>query len=249
MERTFAMIKPDAVGMPWSTTTMVPDEEDETKLVPKEEVLNPDCAEAIKARIVAEGFTIADEKQVRLSKEQAKAFYAEHAARPFYEDLTDFMSSGPVVLMVLEKEDAIKSWRALLGPTNSETARAEAKAGDNAEDMYKWTIRAAFGTDGQKNAAHGSDSSYSAQREIDFFFPAADALERTLCLIKPDVVRAGKAEAVVQQITAAGFVVVARKESTLTKDDAEAFYAEHAGKPFFPDLIAFMTRCVCVSCV
>ena len=88
-------------------------------------------------------------------------FYGEHEGKPFFETLIGFMTSGHVTALCLSKEDAIKGWRALMGPTNSLKAREEAPT----------SLRALFGTDGTRNATHGSDSTTSAARELEFFFP------------------------------------------------------------------------------
>ena len=98
----------------------------------------------------------------RLPTEQgAKGFYAVHKERPFYGDLVKFMTSGPVVALVLEGEGAIKKWRDLMGPTNSN----EAPAG---------TLRGDFGTDIEQNATHGSDAPETARLEISYFFNAGE---------------------------------------------------------------------------
>ncbi|RUP51304.1 multifunctional nucleoside diphosphate kinase/apyrimidinic endonuclease/3'-phosphodiesterase [Jimgerdemannia flammicorona] len=133
IERTLALIKPDAY---------------------------PQHKDAVLARIREAGFTVVQEKEVHLTREVTERFYEEHRGRSFYEDLTVWISSKPIYALVLEKEDAVKEWRNLLGPTNSEKARAEAPE----------TIRALFGTDGSKNAGHGSDSVASAEREILIIF-------------------------------------------------------------------------------
>jgi len=106
-------------------------------------------------------FTLVSQDLVLLTPERAKAFYAEHDGKAFFEGLTDFMCSGPCLVLVLAKANGIKAWRALMGPTNSEVARASAPD----------SVRGLFGTDGRRNATHGSDSPLSAQREIKFFFP------------------------------------------------------------------------------
>ncbi|KAI0557927.1 Nucleoside diphosphate kinase [Gracilaria domingensis] len=137
VESTLALIKPDAY----------------------------DRADDILSVIKSNGFVIGEKKTVNLTKERAGQFYEEHKERPFYDDLTDFMSSGPVLALILRKENAVKSWRQLMGPTNADKARKEAPE----------SIRAKFGTDGSKNATHGSDSPTSASREISFFFPAYHA--------------------------------------------------------------------------
>ena len=88
-------------------------------------------------------------------------FYAEHEGKPFFEKLTQFMSSGPVVALALSRQGAIAGWRELMGPTNSHTAR----------ETVPSCLRARFGTDQTKNACHGSDSKESAARELRFYFP------------------------------------------------------------------------------
>ena len=93
----------------------------------------------------------------RLSKEDAEAFYAIHKGRPFFEELTTFMSSGPIMAMVVEKENAVEAYRSFIGATNP----AEAEEG---------TIRKLYGTNIGENAVHGSDSDENAEIEIHFFF-------------------------------------------------------------------------------
>ena len=134
-QHTFAMIKPDVAS-------------------------NADAVAAIKAQIMDAGLTIEQEERCRLSQALCETFYEEHKERPFFGGLVDFMSSGPVVKLELAGPNAIKAWRGLIGPTNSEKARAEAPG----------SIRALFGTDGQRNAAHGSDAPESAARELGLMF-------------------------------------------------------------------------------
>ncbi|RQW88225.1 MAG: nucleoside-diphosphate kinase [Geobacter sp.] len=131
MERTFAIIKPDAV---------------ERNIVG-----------SILAKIESAGFTVIGLKRIRLTKAQAMGFYYVHKERPFYEDLCSYMASGPVVALVLEKENAISDWRALMGATNP----ADAAIG---------TIRKDFGLSLGENSVHGSDSPESAVYEIPYFF-------------------------------------------------------------------------------
>lgn len=136
MESTFAIIKPDAV--------------------------RASNAEEILQLIEVAGFSILAKKQVLLTPQRAQEFYAEHVGKPFFPRLQAFMTSGPVWALVLAKVDGIKSWRALMGPTNTLAARESAPT----------SLRALYGTDGTQNACHGSDSSTSAAREIKFFFPS-----------------------------------------------------------------------------
>ena len=130
-ERTFAIIKPDAV--------------------------KKGVAGQILARIEAAGFTVRAMRLTHLSKREAEGFYAVHRARPFFESLTDFMSSGPCIVMALDAPDAIKKWRTLMGATDP----AKADAG---------TLRKDFGTSIEFNATHGSDAPETAAYEIGYFF-------------------------------------------------------------------------------
>lgn len=130
-EQTLAIIKPDAV---------------------KKNIIGK-----IIQRIEDEGFKVSALKMLHLTKDEAKGFYIVHKARPFYESLTDFMSSGPVVVMALERENAISHWRLVMGATDP----AEAKPG---------TLRHAYGFSVERNAVHGSDARETAEWELNYFF-------------------------------------------------------------------------------
>ncbi len=137
MERTFAIIKPDAV---------------ERRLVGR-----------ILARIEEAGFVVRGMRMHHLTKKEAEGFYAVHRERPFFGGLTDFMSSGPVVLLALEAPDAIKKWRTLMGATDP----AKAEAG---------TLRKEFGGNIERNATHGSDAPDTAAFELGYFFRGMELL-------------------------------------------------------------------------
>jgi len=109
--------------------------------------------------IEGSGLRIVAMRMERLTLAQAKAFYAVHRKRPFYRSLTRFMSSGPIVALVLEGDNAISRWRDLMGPTDSREAP-------------RGTVRGQFGTDKERNAVHGSDAPETAAVEVPFFFPA-----------------------------------------------------------------------------
>jgi nucleoside-diphosphate kinase len=112
----------------------------------------------INARLEEAGLRIVAQKRMRLARAQAEAFYAVHRERPFYADLCTFMTSGPVVVQVLEGEDAIARNREIMGATNPAQAA-------------KGTIRADFAESIEANSVHGSDSPETARREVAFFFP------------------------------------------------------------------------------
>jgi nucleoside-diphosphate kinase len=125
-------------------------------------IVKPDAMERgllgeILSRIHQAGFRIVAIRSCRLSRAQAEGFYAVHRGKPFFEDLAAFMSSGKIVVMVLEAENAIARWRELMGATDP----AKAAPG---------TLRREFGTSIQNNCTHGSDSAASAQFEISYFF-------------------------------------------------------------------------------
>ena len=125
-------------------------------------IIKPDAVDAghmgkIIDRIIAGGFRIRALKMIHQTRKQAEGFYEVHRGKPFYEGLTEFMSSGPCVVMVLEKEGAVKAWRDLMGATDP------AKADEG-------TIRKEFGGSVGENATHGSDSDENAAIEIAYFF-------------------------------------------------------------------------------
>jgi nucleoside-diphosphate kinase len=125
-------------------------------------IIKPDAVRAgnhgkIIAKILENGFTIRGMKLIHQSKRDAEGFYAVHAERPFYGELTEFMSSGPCVVLALEKENAVPAWRTLMGATNP----AEAAEG---------TLRKEFASSIGENAVHGSDSDENAAIEIGYFF-------------------------------------------------------------------------------
>jgi len=130
-DRTFTMIKPDAV--------------------------KDGHTGAILDHIIKAGFRIVSMKMLHLTKEKAQQFYAVHSERPFYDSLTDYMSSAPIVAAVLEKENAVADFRKIIGATNPE----EAEEG---------TVRKLYAKSIEANAVHGSDSDENAQIEGDFFF-------------------------------------------------------------------------------
>ena len=132
---------------------------------------------AILNKIAEAGFTFKALKMTRLSQTAAEAFYAVHNERPFFNDLVSFMTSGPIVAAVLEKDNAVDDFRTLIGATNPE----EAAAG---------TIRADFAESVEANAAHGSDGSDTAKEEIAFFFDDSDLCERADWTGQDDCVRA-----------------------------------------------------------
>jgi len=128
-----------------------------TLMIVKPDAVSKNAIGQILARVEAEGFVVQELRMVRLTRERAEGFYAVHKERPFFGELVEFMTSGPAVPMVLEREDAVAHLRQFIGVTKS----TEAAPG---------TIRRDFGTDVQRNAVHASDSLENAAIEIDFFF-------------------------------------------------------------------------------
>ena len=125
-------------------------------------IIKPDAVERnldneIKEIFINKGFKIAKEKKIQIEKSEAENFYKVHETKPFYNDLCSYLSSGPIVVMVLERDNAVIGNRELMGATNPK----EAKDG---------TIRKKYGISIDKNSVHGSDSIENAQIEIDFFF-------------------------------------------------------------------------------
>ncbi len=137
VQRTFGIIKPDAVAKGHTGNIL--------------------------AAIEKNGFKIVGLRRTQLSQAQAEAFYAVHKERPFYHGLVKFMTEGPVVVMVLEKENAVLAWRELMGATNPEKAA-------------EGTIRKMYAENIERNASHGSDAPETAAQEIPFFFTGSELL-------------------------------------------------------------------------
>jgi nucleoside diphosphate kinase/adenylate kinase family enzyme len=260
-QRTFALIKPDAVAK--------------------------GSVQQVLAAIADANLVVVAMKVVTMTDMAVESFYREHYGKPFFPSLKRLMTSGPAVALILESKDAIARWRAAMGPTSTEKARAEAPD----------SIRARFGTDNTKNAVHGSDSEKSALREIQFWMdpsghgsrcesgvisstgvirlnirtgpedhggsniseplPAIAALdagatvpakelrpllplEDTFAMIKP-VTADSHAEEILGVVAGHGFEVVQQLRTSLTLAQAEQFYAEHRGKAFFADLTTYMS--------
>ena len=135
--KTFAIIKPDAV--------------------------KKDYTGKIYDRILQAGFAILSARLLKMTKETAESFYSVHKERPFFDDLISFMTSGPCMVLVLQKEGAVKEWRKTIGATNP-------------EDAANGTIRKDYASNVQENAVHGSDSDENAEKEIAFFFSDSELL-------------------------------------------------------------------------
>ncbi|KAM2653937.1 hypothetical protein EV2_025508 [Malus domestica] len=135
-------------------------EKEMTLAIIKPDGLYDNYTDKIKNAISDSGFRILNERLVQLDEDAAMSFYAEHSSRSFFSDLVRYMTSGPVLIMVLEKENAVADWRTLIGPTDASKAKI----------THPNSIRAMCGKDLQRNCVHGSDSLQSAQREISFFF-------------------------------------------------------------------------------
>ena len=126
----------------------------------KPDAVKAGAAEAIIKEVEAAGFTVLGKVEKTLTEDDAKTFYAEHVGKGFFPNLLGFMTSGPTVALALERMDAIRSWRMMMGPTSTADAKDKAPA----------SIRARFGTDHTMNASHGSDSTESAARELGFWY-------------------------------------------------------------------------------
>ena len=125
-------------------------------------IIKPDAVERnldneIKQMFIKNGFNISKEKKIQIEKSEAEKFYKVHETKPFYNDLCTYLSSGPIIAMILEKENAVADNRKLMGATNP-------------KDSEEGTIRKKYGISIDKNSVHGSDSVENAKIEIDFFF-------------------------------------------------------------------------------
>ena len=197
-ETTLAMIKPDAFKK---------------------------AGEILKA-VQDDGFIIAKLRMCLLSKHDAEEFYEEHRGKAFYDKLTSFISSGPVIAMQLVRDGGIAAWRKLIGPTNSETARAEAPS----------SLRARFGTDGSFNAVHGSDAPESAARECAFFFgtgPKKGSLPcmagASLLAVRPHALQDHSLGSIMTKVMERGFGVAGMELFNIDTANAAEFLEVYRG--------------------
>ena len=130
---------------------------EETLSIIKPDAVERNLSEEIKQEFKKNGFVISKEKKIKLEKNEAEKFYQVHQSKPFYNDLCSYLSSGPIIVMILEGENAVLANRKLMGSTNP-------------KDAEQNTIRSLYGISIDKNSVHGSDSIENAKKEIDFFF-------------------------------------------------------------------------------
>ncbi|XP_062504205.1 thioredoxin domain-containing protein 3 homolog isoform X2 [Corticium candelabrum] len=213
---TVAIIKPDAVA----------------------KGLVDDILEKVKSR----GLEVLAHEERVLTREEAAEFYSHHSESETFEELLDYMSSGPCHVLVLTKgvtgEDAVPELRSLVGPTDSEKAKEEAPD----------TLRAMYGTNHIQNAIHACDSGESAARELAFFFPDFGApwvagrepkIQKTFALLRPDAARDHKDE-ILAKVKEAGFTIALEKEIQLTDEQIAEFYGHHTDKDWFGDFTDHM---------
>nr|Q9QXL8.1 RecName: Full=Nucleoside diphosphate kinase 7; Short=NDK 7; Short=NDP kinase 7; AltName: Full=nm23-M7 [Mus musculus]8I7R_C Chain C, Nucleoside diphosphate kinase 7 [Mus musculus]8I7R_D Chain D, Nucleoside diphosphate kinase 7 [Mus musculus]8IYJ_5 Chain 5, Nucleoside diphosphate kinase 7 [Mus musculus]8IYJ_6 Chain 6, Nucleoside diphosphate kinase 7 [Mus musculus]8IYJ_j1 Chain j1, Nucleoside diphosphate kinase 7 [Mus musculus]8TO0_5 Chain 5, Nucleoside diphosphate kinase 7 [Mus musculus]8TO len=199
-EKTLALIKPDAVSKAGEIIEM----------------------------INKSGFTITKLRMMTLTRKEAADFHVDHHSRPFYNELIQFITSGPVIAMEILRDDAICEWKRLLGPANSGLSRTDAPG----------SIRALFGTDGVRNAAHGPDTFASAAREMELFFPSsggcgpantAKFTNCTCCIIKPHAISEGMLGKNLIAIRDACFGMSAIQMFNLDRANVEEFYEVYKG--------------------
>ncbi|EGR27800.1 nucleoside diphosphate kinase 7, putative [Ichthyophthirius multifiliis] len=197
-KRTFAMIKPDAYNQIGNILSI----------------------------IEKNGLQISNIKMTKMQLQDAEKFYEEHRGKPFYETLTQFISSDLVVGLELVGDDSIKIWRNLLGPTNTQVAKQK----------NPQSIRAQYGTDGTKNACHGSDSHSSAFRELNFFFsdqsnlkPSALLSSCSCCIIKPHIIKSLQLGQIINTILLQGFQITGIQSFFLDRPTSDEFYEVYKG--------------------
>ncbi|XP_075844581.1 nucleoside diphosphate kinase homolog 7 isoform X2 [Microtus pennsylvanicus] len=218
-EKTLALIKPDAVSKAGEIIDM----------------------------INKSGFTITKLRMMTLSRKEATDFHVDHHSRPFYNELIQFITSGPVIAMEILRDDAICEWKRLLGPANSGLARTDAPG----------SIRALFGTDGIRNAAHGPDSFASAAREMELFFPSsggcgpantAKFTNCTCCIVKPHAISEGLLGKILIAIRDACFEISAMQMFNVDRVNVEEFYEVYKGVvPDYNDMVTEMCSGSCVA--
>ncbi|XP_064419268.1 thioredoxin domain-containing protein 6 [Latimeria chalumnae] len=225
---------------------LVPEIKSYTVAIIKPDVVAHGKTDEIMMKIQEAGFQILAHEEKTLTEAEACDFYQHKSGEPYFEELIQFMSSGPCHVLIISTpegaEDVIPTWREFIGPTDVETAKQE-----NPE-----SLRALYGTEKVFNAVHGSDNTEQASRELAFFFPdfkpyfepepkhRSTEVERTLAIIRPELL-AKKKDEILQKIQEAGFTIAMEKEMMLTEEQVKEFYKEHRGEDYFPALLQQMT--------
>ncbi|XP_068428506.1 thioredoxin domain-containing protein 6 isoform X2 [Clinocottus analis] len=236
--------------------TLRQSENEESIIVPASKsytvaIIKPDAvahgkANEIIMKIQDAGFEILAHEERTLTELEAQDFYQHKAEEAGFEDLVQFMSSGPSHILVLSQVESsanvVPAWREFIGPADIEEARK-----DKPE-----SLRAQYGTQTLFNAVHGSEDMDQASRELAFFFPnfrtapvteqdgEEEPVERTLALIRPDVARDNREE-ILAQIHKSGFTVALQRELMLTEEQVRQFYFQHVEEDYFPALLHSMT--------
>ncbi|KAK7056529.1 Nucleoside diphosphate kinase 7 [Halocaridina rubra] len=202
-QRTFAMVKPDAVHR---------------------------LGEIIDV-IQSRGFEISRMKMVQLTRTQAAIFYREHEGRPFFEPLLDYVTSGTVIAMELITSDAVKRWRETLGPTDAELARQEAPDSVRAKFGQNKQLNAAHGSDSDISATREIEFFFPSSKVNGITGPETTAsfVNSTCCIVKPHAITAGQLGGIIQAITEEGFDIHALQMFRMDKIQAEEFFEVYKG--------------------
>ncbi|XP_051636994.1 nucleoside diphosphate kinase 7 isoform X1 [Manacus candei] len=197
--------------------------------------------------IINSGLTITKAKMMLLSRKEAADFYVDHRAKPFYHELLQFITSGPVLAMEILGDDAVSKWKAIVGPANPTATETDTLD----------SIRENFGHGGLRNAAHGPDSVASAAKELELFFPSsggrgpvssATFTNCTCCIIKPHAVNEGLAGKIIKAILKGGFQISALQMFNMERPNAEEFYEIYKGVvPEYLEMVSELCSGPCIA--
>uniref|UniRef100_A0A8C4X7K4 NME/NM23 family member 9 n=1 Tax=Erpetoichthys calabaricus TaxID=27687 RepID=A0A8C4X7K4_ERPCA len=225
--------------------TTVPAGKSFTLAIIKPDVVAHGKVNEIIMKIQEAGFEILAHEERTLTEDEALDFYQHKSAEPYFEELVQFMSSGPSYILIISQpessDDVIPAWREFIGPKDIDVAKREKPE----------SLRAQYGTETFFNAVHGSDDQDQASRELAFFFPnfkmakksneeVTDVpVERTLALIRPDILKERKEE-ILEKIREEGFSIAMQKQVMLTEHQVREFYRDHVNEDYFPALLQSM---------
>ncbi len=178
-------------------------------------------------KIKSSGFEIAMARQVQLDRQDAEDFYSEQRDQPFFEELVAEMISGPLMVLCLVKDDAIASWRNMLGPKEKESIKAATGTLRNEFDVAETSV----------NSLHGASTPEQVQKELARFFP----MEQTVAALKPNLSAEQKAE-IKKKIEESGFLIAGKKSERLTEEIAREMYKNSADKAYYQELVNMMTE-------